>query len=73
MADPSGHAIPEMWDSKRAAVELRARGIAISPATLDNERRAERLGCIKIGKRNYYTLDILLAYIAQRTVSAKCP
>ena len=73
MADQPGNAIPEMWDSKRAAAELRARGVVISPTTLDNERRAERLGCIEIGKRHYYTIDILLAYIAQKTVPAKCP
>jgi hypothetical protein len=73
MADPPTNGIPEMWNSKRAAAELRARGVVISATTLDNERRAEQLGCIEIGKRHYYTLDILLAYIARKTVPAKCP
>lgn len=49
MSDPTS--IPMFWDAKQAAAELQARAAKITPAPIENEARAGRLGHFVIGKR----------------------
>ena len=57
--------VPNLLSADDVAVMLRC-----STMTVGNERRAGRLGFVRIGGRYFYTEALVAAYIASRTVIA---
>lgn len=55
----------ELVDAKAAAGVLH-----LHPETVRKYTRAGKLGCIKIGRRTWYTDALLKAYLAENTVPA---
>lgn len=68
----AAHIDPEFWDAARAAEKLHEWGVTIKPATLQSYRRQGLIGCVTIGKRHYYTPDILAAFLKANTAKP-CP
>jgi excisionase family DNA binding protein len=52
--------------TKNEAVKI----LRISLKTIEREIQAGRLGCVRIGRRVYFTDDQLAAYISAHTIDA---